>query len=129
ARAELLRAKAHEHVVWKPEVNEEVVPTVTESARPQPAGAVGTKRVLVEEPGGHVDGVNVLLGDNIAGERPAHAPGAQTALGVGGINLQHIELPGPRRAGDVGCLAADDPPDVALLHAADGFLVEGVRAR
>ena len=72
------------------------------------AGAIGADRLGVEHPGGDVQRMDVLLGDDVAGEQAIHAPGAQADLGVLRVLAQELVHAAPRRAALVIGLDGDD---------------------
>jgi len=125
--AELLGTECDDDVVGELVDHRVMIPAVAPLAI-TPARARGFQRVAVENPRRHVQGVNILLGDDVAGERQVQAPGFQLEFVGDALLVQRIH-PVPCRAAVVGRLAADDAANVAVLHAFHRLAVKGVCAR
>ena len=72
--------------------------------------------------------MDVLLGDDVAGEDAVHAPGTQLRLGVLRVFAQEFVHAVPRLAGLVVGFGGDDLADLAVVDGFDGVLVELVGA-
>ena len=117
----LLRGEAHLEVVREGVEDGEVAPDVAVLAGRLAAGADGLDGVRPGEPGGHVDGVDVLLDDHVAAEGAGLIPGAEPLLRGGrGAVVVHAGGPGIARH------AALQPADRTLVDPPQRLVVEVV---
>src|SRR5206468_4534609 len=100
--AELLRAERDEHVLGAGEAHREVTPAASRGARLSSSAPHGVEGGGVETPGRHVQGVDVLLGDDVTGEDAIQSPGPQPRLRIVGLALEPLRLLDPGRSAGVG---------------------------
>ena len=84
-----------------------------------PHAAVGLDGGRVDDPGGDVQGMDELFGDDVAGKNAIEPPGTDLAFRVVGIIAASPDLPAV-----VDGLAGDDVADIAGMHAANRLLEE-----
>src|SRR5262249_3466917 len=128
AGPELLGTEAHQHVTREPKDHGEMIPAGAFGTRIQAARANRAEGPLIENPGGNVDAVDVLLRNNITGKNSVHAPGSQTTLRVLRAGAEILNLFHPGRPGDVGRFATDKPADGAALRPFHRLLIERLGA-
>ena len=129
ALADLLGTEGQAHVVGIVKDHGKIVPDAIGHGRAGPsAGAVGAQGRGIKNPRGHIERVDVLLGDDVAGEGAVGAPGAQADLVVVRIVPEQRIHAAPGVAGLVGGFAGNNPANSARMHDAHRLLIGRVGA-
>ena len=123
SKADLFGTEGHDEVVGEEEQQGEMVPAVAEERAGASAAAIGFDGVGVGDPGGDIQGVDVLLGDDIARDHAINAPGPQTHLRVlrGFAQLAVAVL--KHQAGLILGIDGHQLAELALMDAGENLLV------
>src|SRR4030042_2723636 len=82
-----------------------MVPAGSDGANRASAGANGPERIDTHNPVHYVKGVDILLGDYVAGEDVIESPGAEAVFGTIGVGPPGVVHSAEGAAGVIDCLA------------------------
>ena len=105
-----------------------MVPAGSDGANRASARADGPERIDAHNPVHYVEGVDILLGDYVAGEDIVESPGAEAVFGIIGVGPPGIVHSSERAACVIDCLAEGNVAQGACVDALEGLDIKLVGA-